>query len=315
MKKYKKKIKLEAKAFDKQVFQRKKFGLIPDLRKLKRNINFFNNPWREPEFFQIQWMNIINNIIYESSKSSKKNNILEIGCGTGFLSLELARRGHNVVGVDVSKKSIKEAENYKKKIKVSNKINLKYFVGDANFVNFKEKFDVLIFYRSLHHFSNLDKLFKNLRLYLNSNSKLIICEPMRKNFEKMNSIFSLILRTSLETWIKTPNKVPKKINQKFFENLQSSLLKEYTYKSKNNKKLQSPMDNSTDDPKKLIKKIKRYFKIKRVKYYDAFVDKIIGGLRGKNRFLIANLIKEFDNFLINKKILKGTTIYLIANKK
>ena len=82
---YKKKISLEGKAFDKQVKLRKKFGLIPDLRKLKKNYNFYNNPWREPEFFKIQWMKIINKIIKDASSKKKKRKILEIGCDWIFI--------------------------------------------------------------------------------------------------------------------------------------------------------------------------------------------------------------------------------------
>ena len=137
---YKKKISLEGKAFDKQVRLRKKFGLIPDLRKLKKNYNFYNNPWREPEFFKIQWMKIINRIIKDASSKKKNQKILEIGCGTGFLSLELARFGNNVLGIDVSKKSIAEAQNYLKKIDKKKKLKLNYEVKDAHKIDFNEKF-------------------------------------------------------------------------------------------------------------------------------------------------------------------------------
>ena len=130
--KYKEKILLEGKAFDKQVLRRKKIGLAPDLRKLKKNSYFYNNPWREPEFFKIQWMGIIQKILRECKKNSKKKQILEIGCGTGFLALELARDGHNVLGIDVSKKSIEQAKNYLDKIDKKKKLKLKYEINDAN---------------------------------------------------------------------------------------------------------------------------------------------------------------------------------------
>ena len=155
--KYEKKILLEGEAFDKQVLKRKKFGLKPDLRNLKKNLNFYNNPWREPQFFNIQWMKIINDVIKACSRNNRKKKILEVGCGTGFLSLELARKGHNVLGVDISNISIDEANKYLKKKKNEN-LKLSYKVGDINNIKFKEKFDVLIFYRSLHHFKNISNL-------------------------------------------------------------------------------------------------------------------------------------------------------------
>ena len=45
--------------------------------------------------------NIINKIV-NITKIGQNNSILEIGSGTGFLSLELARNGLSVVGVDLS---------------------------------------------------------------------------------------------------------------------------------------------------------------------------------------------------------------------
>lgn len=312
---YKKKILLEGRAFDKQVKLRKKFGLIPDLRKLKKNYNFYNNPWREPEFFKIQWMKIINKIIQDSNSKKKGQKILEVGCGTGFLSLELARVGNNVLGIDVSKKSISEAKKYLTKIDNKKSLNLSYEVKDANKINFDKKFDVVIFYRSLHHFKNSKKLLKKISNNLKPKGILIICEPLRKNFDRLNSLFSMILRLSLDTWIKTEKKIPKNINYSFMKFKENEIKKEYKYLSKNKSYAQSPMDNSTDNPETVVKSVKNFFKIHKIEYYDGFVDKLIGGLRGKNRFKIARLIKEFDNYLIKEKIIKGTTLYLVAKKK
>ena len=87
------------------------------------------------------------------------------------------------------------------------------------------------------------------------------------------------------------------------------------YLNKNKTYAQSPMDNSTDNPEKVISSIKNFFKIIKIQYYDGFIDKLIGGLRGKHRFKIAKLLKEFDNYLIKENIIKGTTLYLVAKKK
>ena len=316
MENYLRKIYYEAKAFDKQVLYRKKLNLIPDIKNLKKNNNFYNNPWREPKFFEIKWMPIINKIINEINKSKIRKNILEVGCGTGFLSLELARKKNFVTGIDLSSESIILAKKYlNKRLNKKIKKYITYIKGDANNYNFKKKYDYLIFYRSLHHFNRLDKLFKNLIKYLNPNCKIIICEPLRKNFTRNNAIFANILRLSLPTWQSFSLKLPKKIDNKFIKYSENKILKEYKYKSKNNKFVQSPMDNSTDNPKKLLKSVRKFFSIKKIVYYDAFIDKIIGGLRGPNRFILATLLKEFDNYLIKEKIVSGSTIFLSGKLK
>ena len=313
---YKNKIKEEGIAFDKQVYFRHKRGLIPDLRRLKKNNYFYNNPWRDPEFFNIQWMGIINKIIGTINKK-KQSRVLEIGCGTGFLSLEIARFGHHVTGIDVSKHSIFEAEKYaSKQINKNIKKRLNYFVGDANEIILEEKFDFLVFYRSLHHFKNIPKLFKNLNKFTKRDCKIIVCEPMRKNFEKKNATFANLLRITCQTWQSYEKKIPNKgIDYKFIKNCERQVLDEYKYKSNKKKYAQSPMDNSTDDPIKLIEELKKFYKINKPEYFDAFVDKLIGGLRGKERFKLARFLKEFDNYLIKERILKGTTIFFSGKKK
>ena len=71
---------------------------------------------------------------------------MEIGCGTGFLSLELARAGNNVKGIDVSKKSIQEANHNLHKVKKNEKLNLIFEVQDANYINKEKKYDTVIFF-------------------------------------------------------------------------------------------------------------------------------------------------------------------------
>ena len=44
--------------------------------------------------------------------------VLEVGCGCGFLSLELARRGRDVTGVDVSRVAIETARRHAEKLAV-----------------------------------------------------------------------------------------------------------------------------------------------------------------------------------------------------
>ena len=125
----------------------------------------------------------------------------------------------------------------------------------------------------------------------------------------------MILRLSLETWIKTEKKIPKNINFPFIKSKEREIFKEYKYLNKNKTYAQSPMDNSTDNPEKVISSIKNFLKLLKFNIMMVFVDKLIGGLRGKHRFKIAKLLKEFDNYLIKENIIKGTTLYLVAKKK
>jgi 2-polyprenyl-3-methyl-5-hydroxy-6-metoxy-1,4-benzoquinol methylase len=72
---------------------------------------------------------------------NKSSEILDIGCGTGRHSLELARRGYlNIIGIDLSEGQLKKASS------VAQKENLKieFFMKDARDFDFKETFDMAI---------------------------------------------------------------------------------------------------------------------------------------------------------------------------
>jgi 2-polyprenyl-3-methyl-5-hydroxy-6-metoxy-1,4-benzoquinol methylase len=73
-------------------------------------------------------------------KLNKEIRILDIGCGTGRHSLELARRGYTVVGFDLSPGMIEKAKI------LAQKENLKidFHVRDARDFNFGETFDLAI---------------------------------------------------------------------------------------------------------------------------------------------------------------------------
>ena len=313
-KSYKSLIRKEADSFDKQSIFRIKKGLVPDLRRLKKNNFFFNNPYREPEFYKIQWQPTIDRII-AIAKQDKRKKVLEIGCGTGFLSLELARNGLDVTGVDISKSSIKIASKFLKRNKVKKNFGkLNYLVLDATKKKLSKSFDTIIFFRSLHHFPYPRQLFSNISKMSNKKTKLIVCEPIRSKFSILSSHFATIMRYSLQTWEPYKKKIPKKIDDKFLNCINQKIFDEYRYLKKG-KKAQSPFDNSIDDPDKIIKIVKKYFRIIKLNYSDAFIDKLIGGLRGKNRFVVAKFLKRYDQYLVDNKILNGTNLFLEAKIK
>jgi 2-polyprenyl-3-methyl-5-hydroxy-6-metoxy-1,4-benzoquinol methylase len=71
---------------------------------------------------------------------NKSFRILDIGCGTGRHSIELAKRGYNVVGIDLSESMLKRA---KEKAKNEN-VEVDFIQADARHLNFNNKFDLAI---------------------------------------------------------------------------------------------------------------------------------------------------------------------------
>jgi len=71
---------------------------------------------------------------------NKSVRILDIGCGTGRHSLELARRGYNVTGIDLSEAQLNKA----KMIMLREKLKIEFLQRDARNFNFKGSYDLAV---------------------------------------------------------------------------------------------------------------------------------------------------------------------------
>lgn len=302
----------EAKAFDKQVDERIKHGFVPDLRRLRKVYWFYNNLWREPEFVKIQMMPKINFVLEIAKKRGGK--VLEIGCGYGYLSLELARNGLDVLGVDLSSKSIEIARRFAKKNPFKKNFGfLTYKSGDVLSMDLgKNEYNSAVFFGSLHHMPDINMVLSKVHAGLKSGGNLIVCEPVSDNFTTQSAEFAAVLRAVLPTWISHEKKLKNLDNLKAWKRYVNNIFDEYTYRSGHK---QSPCDNITSSEKLMINAIKKKFQIKTIVYSDAFIDKLIGGLRGKHRYQLARFLKSLDEDLIRRKVLPPTFIRVHAVKK
>lgn len=305
----------EKSAFDNQAKERIKNGLIPDFRRLEKVPWFYNNTWREPEFVKIHMLPRVNWMI-ETAKSILPNRgkILELGCGTGQLALEFARNGFDMTGVDLSPESIRIAEKYNKENPFKEGFgSLSYRCGDMMKMDFKDAaFDAVIFFRSLHHIPYPTPLLKKLAEFLKPGAGVIISEPVRGHFTKDSAFVATLLRLLLPTWIPTQDKLNRNWDEKVLEEEVNKIYTEYTYDDDHQ---QSVMDNSTDTVDAIKSALNDCFEIKTLNLTDAFVDKIIGGLRGENQFTTARFLKFLDDYMVQKKMLPGTSVDILAVRR
>jgi len=102
--------------------------------------------------------------------SGKK--ILDAGCGEGFISRDLARRGAKVVGVDLSKKLLKLAQNEESK----NPLGLNYHCASLNDLSCfsSGEFDMVIANLVLHDLETLEEALGEFNRVLKKNGELVI---------------------------------------------------------------------------------------------------------------------------------------------
>lgn len=94
---------------------------------------------------------ILGNILKMNQKGLKA---LEVGCGGGILTMEIARAGFETTGIDLSSNSIKQARIQAE----ANGLSINYQVGDALHLPFEDKkFDVVFCCDVLEHLSDVNK--------------------------------------------------------------------------------------------------------------------------------------------------------------
>ncbi len=282
------------------------------MRRLRKVPWFYNNPWREPEFAKILWFPTLEKIIRHAL--SKGGQVLEVGCGHGMLSLELARNGLDVRGIDLSPRCIEVAEKFKKKARLAKTAGqLEYSCGDFLALEFApQSFKTVVFFRSLHHFPNFKAAVRKSHGLLEGGGQIIICEPIRSKFTHEAAQTALILRTILPTWETFDSKLQTRWNRSLWAKKVDQTFAEYVYQGQHN---QSALDNSVASDAPILSTIRRLFNVKYIKYGNAFIDKLIGGLRGTHRFKLAQFLMFLDDYLVAEKRLPPTSITVIATKK
>ncbi|HYV37655.1 MAG TPA: class I SAM-dependent methyltransferase [Gemmataceae bacterium] len=74
--------------------------------------------------------------------------LLDIGCGTGWTSRFFAKRGYEVVGIDIAPDMVFHAQEAAQDEGLT---NLSFQACDYEDVTFREEFDCAVFFDSLHH--------------------------------------------------------------------------------------------------------------------------------------------------------------------
>ena len=115
--------------------------------------------------------------------------ILEIGCGNGYLTLELARDGHEVIGIDLSPEIIEVAERSRAAHPDPPGFgSLRYICTDVNTWSASDaSFDAVIFNRSLHHLSELEQTIAKVKRLLKPGGRIICQDYAYDRFDEQTA--------------------------------------------------------------------------------------------------------------------------------
>ncbi len=180
-------------------------NFVADLQRLREWPSMEGSLWRRVAFVKLTLAEISRLLV--GSISGTRLKILDVGCGTGFISLELARRGHDVLGLDRSEKMVEIAKRTKNTF-YSESGKLEYEVADfERWPRSAATFDVVLFSRVLHDLSNPEDALTKAHRLLRPRGKLICLEYAYDMIDRKAAEWLYQTRKSLELlgWYSSPH--------------------------------------------------------------------------------------------------------------
>lgn len=113
----------------------------------------------------------IKKILKEININIKKLELLDVGCGNGYLTKIISNEFSKTIGVDLSQEGIKQAKNY-----INDKLNF-LNTDTENLINKGKKFDFISSFEVIEHQYLPDLFLKNISRLLKNNGYFLVSTP------------------------------------------------------------------------------------------------------------------------------------------
>ena len=244
---------------------------------------------------------------YIKELSSKPGaRILDIGCGSGWLALELARNGCHVDAYDLSPKAIALAKKTLKENPYKDGFgSVTYHLQDVSVIDLGiEKYDAVSGWSSFHHMPDVPEFMEKVHKALKPGGKVASMDDMPRGWLEpwLQYFFEFILPTYSMTYY-------QKI--KFVFNL-------FTRRSKLRKEIFSPMEeakhsNVFEIADAFGDKFETIYCIQKNAFAGTPVMRIIGP--DWLRYSLASIVIGIDRLLCGLRLVKGFERVMIARKR
>ena len=234
----------EGQAFDDRIRERIAHGHVPDLRRATDCDWFQNNVWRRPYLARLLNLRVIDFCLEHIGSAPAR--ILDVGCGPGFMSLELARHGHHVTGIDVSA----EALEIGRRLAAENPFGEHWGSVEYRREDFLEPggdqagYDAVCFFGALHHFPDPGRVLDRTLDVLRPRGVVVAYEPARDWWTDADATLLAWLRSMLSATDSWYQELALPRDQDGVEHLVASTFAEIREARVAGEDLQSPRDNS-----------------------------------------------------------------------
>jgi ubiquinone/menaquinone biosynthesis C-methylase UbiE len=147
-----------------------------------------------------------NNVVENAMKFLKSNDtVLDCGCGTGKMTLDIANRVKKIQAIDISSKMLEIAKRKAHDLGINNISFSHTTMFDENLT--KEKFDVILAFNVLHYFKDIKKNITRINELLKPKGMFISLTPCSIEKNTISSYFfatliSLLVMVRILPYIK-----------------------------------------------------------------------------------------------------------------
>jgi len=311
----------EARAFDRQISERLANGHVPDLRRAVACDWFYNNPWRRPAYVELEFVEqfeIISGAIRGHARAAPPR-VLEVGCGPGFLSLELARSGMPVMGLDLSVECIDVCRRFAAEDPWrEGRAPLEYRVGD--FLDPAavpaSSFDAVVFLSSLHHFPDQASVAARVAQVLRPGGVVVVHDLARDRVNKGTAALHELLEGLLSAAGGFHRAVPLPDTDEAYGAAIERRFHALRYETEDGVKVQSRNDNAAGYAQ-MSSALRATFVELEFQWRYAFFNDFIGGLRfgDATDVPLARFLREMDRRLVDLGVLDATQFFFVGRVK
>ncbi len=255
------------------------------------------------------------------AQESRGKRALDLCCGAGFLSLELARAGKWVDAIDYSEREINVARKYQSQLKVRPSGKINWIIADLNSYELPvEEYDLVTAWDGLHHIPNIERLCHQIYRSLKPGGAFLFCERVWGGSGKsLKTKLSQALETTVNVCLPLTWSYSKRLNN--WKNMLLVMYQKYLLKREVQLRdhlqpcaYDSPLEDSTGI--EMLPIIGKLFEIERIYNFGAFSEEACRSLN-LPRMLRAPAIlflSWFDYFWVKSGLLAGKILMTYARK-
>ena len=143
-------------------------------------------------FFQVNSRTVnklYNKVVEYAIKNEKKDNLVDLYCGTGTIGIYLSKYFNNIIGIELNKQAVEDA---KENAKINSVNNIEFYAGDVGkIINDQIKADVIVVDPPR---SGLDKRTKDILLKIKADKIVYVsCNPLTlaRDIKELDSGYDL----------------------------------------------------------------------------------------------------------------------------